>query len=207
MGEALREISYPPKVWIQMSTAHIYGDPPVMICTESSPVGEGFAPFVGTAWEQAFIESLPNGMRGVILRTSFVMGRNGGALPKLKRIAQLGFGGKVGHGKQGMSWIHEHDMNELIYQSIINTNYHGVYIASAPNPVSNEEFMRELRKALKMPIGLPAPEWLTRLGARFLFRTDPELALFGRYVKSERLEKEGFVFRFPFLREALKDLL
>lgn len=206
IGKALKEVSNPPGVWLQMSTAHIFGDPPSIICTESSSTGFGLAPFVGKAWEEVLLQSLPSGMREVRFRTSFVMGRNGGALIKLKRIASLGLGGKVGSGKQGMSWIHEYDMNELFHQAIINENYQGVYVASSPNPVSNAEFMKELRKSLKIPIGLPAPEFMARIGASLLFRTDPELALYGRYVKSERLEKEGFTFRFPNLSDALNDI-
>jgi hypothetical protein len=146
-------------------------------------------------------------MREVRLRTSFVMGKDGGALARLSRIAKIGLGGKVGHGRQGISWIHEYDMNEIFCRAITDDNFQGVYIASSPSPVSNAEFMRELRSALKVPIGLPAPEWLTRIGARILFRTDPELAIYGRYVKSERLEEEGFAFKFPELRGALRDLV
>ena len=206
IGKALKEVTNPPSVWLQMSTAHIFGDPPSILCTESSSTGYGLAPFVGKAWEEALLHSLPNGMREVRLRTSFVMGRNGGALIKLKRIASLGLGGKVGSGKQGMSWIHEYDMNEIFHKAIINENYQGVYVASSPNPVSNAVFMKELRRSLKIPIGLPAPEFMTRIGASMLFRTDPELALSGRYVKSERLEKEGFTFKFPYLSDALMDI-
>jgi len=206
IGKALKEVTNPPSVWLQMSTAHIFGDPPSILCTESSSTGYGLAPFVGKAWEEALLHSLPNGMREVRLRTSFVMGRNGGALIKLKRIASLGLGGKVGSGKQGMSWIHEYDMNEIFHKAIINENYQGVYVASSPNPVSNAVFMKELRRSLKIPIGLPAPEFMTRIGASMLFRTDPELALYGRYVKSERLEKEGFTFKFPYLSDALMDI-
>jgi uncharacterized protein len=207
IGKALNHVDNPPKIWVQMSTAHIYGDPPTALCTEDSATGYGLAPFVGKAWEEALLDSKPLGVREVRLRTSFVMGKNGGALTKLKRIAQLGFGGTVGHGKQGFSWIHEYDMNEIFYQAITNANFNGVYIASSPSPVSNAVFMKELRNAIKVPIGLPAPEWITRLGAALVFNTDPELALYGRYVKSERLEKEGFQFKFPVLKEALEDLL
>jgi NAD dependent epimerase/dehydratase family enzyme len=82
----------------------------------------------------------------------------------------------------------------------------GFYIASAPNPIPQVEFMRTLRKVIGMPIGLPAFEWMVRLGAPLLFRTDPELALYGRYVVSKRLAEEGFVFRFPDLESALRDL-
>jgi len=207
IGRALKEIKNQPKVWVQMSTAHIYGDPPSQVCTEDSTLGYGLAPIVGRAWEEAFLNSLPKGIRGVRLRTSFVVGKNGGALKSLGRIVKLGLGGKSGHGKQGMSWIHEYDMNEIILQAIINENFSGIYIASSPNPVSNKEFMKQLRKVMKIPIGLPAPEFIIRIGARFIFRTDPDLAIYGRYVKSTRLEKEGFVFKFPELNEALSDLI
>lgn len=207
VGRALQEVANPPKIWIQMSTAHIYGDPPRQLCTESSTFGLGLAPTVGQAWEKALQESLPGGTREVRLRTSFVIGRNGGALGSLKRIAKLGFGGKVSHGTQGISWIHEFDINEIILQAIQNDNYNGAYIISAPNPVSNQDFMKALRMQLKVPVGLPAPAWITKLGAKLFFKTDPDLVLYGRYVKSERLEKEGYAFKFPTLPEALKDLL
>ena len=82
----------------------------------------------------------------------------------------------------------------------------GVYIASAPNPVSQVDFMRMLRKVVRMPIGLPAFEWMVRIGAPLILRTDPELALYGRYVVSKRLADEGFVFQFADLESALKDL-
>lgn len=106
-----------------------------------------------------------------------------------------------------VSRIHEDDLNALIHQAIINESYHGIYIASAPNPVTNADFMRALRKSLGVSIGLPAPAFLTRLGARLIFRTDPELALHGKYVKSERLEEQGFVFKFREVEEALRDLV
>ncbi len=83
----------------------------------------------------------------------------------------------------------------------------GAYIASSPRPVAQREFMRTLRRAVGMPIGLPAFAWMVRFGARWLLRTDPELALYGRYVISRRLPAEGFEFRFPDLAAALEDLL
>jgi len=207
LGRALKELSNPPKIWIQMSTAHIYGDPPTRICTESSTSGYGLAPTIGKAWEEAFLSSLPDTVRGVRLRTSFVIGKNGGALTSLKRIVKLGLGGTVGSGKQGMSWIHEYDMNNLIIESIEKNNYKDFYIASSPNPVTNKYFMKSLRKAMKIPIGIPAPSFITKIGAKYIFRTDSELALFGRFVRSEKLETEGFEFKFPTIDEALKDLI
>ncbi len=211
LGEALRSIDSPPPTWVQMSTAHIYGDPPNVICTEDSAFGYGLAPFVGRAWEDAFHASVLPAQRSVVLRTSFVLGRNrgagGSALKTLAMLARLGLGGRVGKGTQGMSWIHQADMNRLFERGLTDSAMQGAYIASAPHPVSQAEFMRELRRAVGMPIGLPVLSWMVRIGARLILRTDPELALYGRYVVSKRLEEEGFEFQLPELREALQDLL
>ncbi len=206
IGRALQTVQTPPPVWVQMSTAHCYGDPPEVVCDEDSPFGYGLAPFVAHAWEQAYRESVLPGMRQVVLRTTFVLGRGGGALRRLEKLARWGLGGRVGHGRQGVSWIHEHDMNRLFERAIEEDQMEGVYVATAPNPVSNAEFMRELRRAVGMPIGLPSPAWLVRIAAPLLLRTDPELAIYGRYCVSRRLAEEGFEFRFPTLRDALQDL-
>ena len=105
-----------------------------------------------------------------------------------------------------MSWIHEEDMNRIFERGIHDESMRGVYVATAPNPVSNEEFMRCLRKAIGMPIGLPAFAWMVRTGAPLFMRTDPELAIFGRYCVPRRLEDEGFRFKHPDLGPALADL-
>jgi len=206
LGDAMRAAEQPPPVWVQMATAHIYGDPPTIRCDESSPFGCGLAPDVGRAWEQAFTDAKPDATRAVVLRTSFVIGKNGGALARLATLVRFGLGGTVGSGKQGMSWIHERDMNRLFERAIRDDSITGAYIASSPNPASNAEFMRALRKAKRMPIGLPAPAFLVRLGAPLVMRTDPELALYGRYVIPQRLLDEGFEFEFPELQPALDNL-
>lgn len=211
LGEAMRSLSTPPPTWVQMSTAHIYGDPPSLTCTEDSPYGVGLAPLVGRLWEEEFERAALSSQRRVVLRTSFVIGRDrgagGGALDRLRPLARLGLGGRVGKGTQGMSWIHETDMNRLFERGLFDESMTGTYIASSPHPVSQTEFMRALRKAVRMPVGLPTPSWAVRIAAPLLLRTDPELALFGRYVKSRRLAEEGFEFRFPKLDRALDDLV
>jgi NAD dependent epimerase/dehydratase family enzyme len=106
-----------------------------------------------------------------------------------------------------MSWIHEADLNRLFERGLTSDRMEGAYIASSPNPVSQREFMRTLRRVVGMPIGLPAYSWMVRIGAPLFMRTDPELALYGRYVVSRRLQLEGFEFRFPHLEDALSDLL
>ena len=205
LGRALQQVTTLPRVWVQMATAHIYGDPPAVVCDEDSPFGYGLAPAVGEAWEQTFRAVAPPQLRQVVLRTSFVLGRDGGALPRLAGLVRAGLGGTVGSGRQGISWIHEHDMNRLFERAIVDDAMTGAYIATAPNPVSNADLMRELRRVLRMPVGLPAAGWMVRVAAPLL-RTDPELALFGRYCVSRRLREEGFEFRFPDLAPALRDL-
>ena len=210
LGAAMRAIESPPPVWVQMSTAHIYGDPPEVECTEDSSFGYGLAPDVGRAWEDAFRFNVLPSQRGVILRPSFVIGLNrgagGGAIARLRTLVRLGLGGTVGSGNQGMSWLHETDMNRMFERALTNKSMSGAYIASSPHPVCQRVFMKEMRNAMRMPIGLPAFEWMVRIGAPLLMRTDPELALYGRYVVSKRLQEENFTFCFPDLPGALADV-
>jgi len=127
-------------------------------------------------------------------------------MDKLLPLARWGLGGRVGSGQQGLSWIHETDLCRLMTLAVGDTAMSGVFVASAPHPVSQAEFMRQLRNVVGMPVGLPAAEWMVRFGARWLLRTDPELALYGRYVRSRRLAESGFEFQFAQLAEALQNL-
>ena len=195
----------PPPVWVQTATAHIYGDTADEILDESSPVGRGFAPEVGTAWERALDEADLGGCRRVVLRISFVLGRGGGAMRTLARLTRWFLGGTVGSGRQYISWIHQADMNAIFLRAVRRPEMSGVYVATAPGPVTNRQFMRELRRALHRPWSPPVPEPVVRLGA-WLMRTDPELALLGRRCVPTRMLNEGFTFHFPTLPEALHDL-
>jgi hypothetical protein len=109
-----------------------------------------------------------------------------------------------------MSWIHELDMNRVVERGLTDAGMSGVYIATSPNPVSQREFMAALRPVAGglggLGVGLPAMGWMVRVGAPLVLGTDPELALYGRYVLPGRLLSEGFEFRFPVLAEALRDL-
>ncbi len=206
LGQAVHQCITQPKVWVQMSTAHIYGDPHTTVCDEHAPHGYGLAPFVGASWERACVENVPHSIRTVILRTSFVMSKSGGALQRLKMLARVGLGGTIGSGSQGMSWIHEDDMNALFLRAFDDVTMTGTYNETSPNPVSNKEFMLALRRSVSMRVGLPASASMVRFGAHFLLRTDPDLALYGRYVVSKRLTDENFVFTYPLIDTALKSL-
>ncbi len=210
LGAAMARLAVPPPVWIQMSTAHIYGDPPQARCTEAAATGYGLAPDVGRAWEAELSRAQLPGQRAVILRTGFVLGRDrgagGGALSRLAGLASMGLGGRVGSGCQGFSWLHEADWRGIVARAITDARMQGIYNVTAPEPVSQQEFMRTLRVVRGSRIGLPAWSWMVRIGAPLLLRTDPELALYGRYVLPQRLLDQGYEFLFPRLEPALADL-
>ncbi len=206
IGEAIRRVDRPPSVWVQSATAHIFGDTDDELLDESSPIGTGFAPEVGTAWEKAFADACPPSVRGVVLRISFVLGPDGGALKTLARLARLGLGGTVGSGKQWMSWLHERDLARMVLRTIDDESMSGMYVATTPNPTRNADFVRELRRAVRRPWSPPVPSVCVRIGAA-LMRTDPELALLGRRCVPTRLLREGFRFDFPDLPAALRDAL
>lgn len=211
LGEALRAVTSPPPVWIQSATAHIIGDPEPRdrLCDESTPPGpmHEMAPFVGVEWEKAFNEAKLPDQRGVIMRISFVLGPHGGPFAQLATLTKLGLGGTVGPGTQWISWIHQDDLNQLILTAIEDESYDGVYMVTAPEPVTNRDFMRAMRRAFRRPWSPPAPSIGVRFACRFLLNTDPELALLGRRCVPTRVQSEhGFTFRYPTIDVALLDL-
>jgi len=207
LAQAWQLAANPPEIWIQTSTAHIYGDTDDEILDESSPTGTGFAPDVGRAWEKEFADANLADTRRVILRISFVLGigRNS-ALKTLSRITRLFLGGHTGSGRQWMSWLHIADYCQIILRALTNPNMSGIYIATAPTPVTNKEFMRHLRRTLHRPWSPPVLKPFVHLGA-LAMRTDPELALKGRRCIPTRLLNEGFQFQFPTPPHALTNLL
>lgn len=95
----------------------------------------------------------------------------------------------------------------MVLGALRSDAFSGVYVASAPHPVTNREFMALLRKTMRMPFGLPSPRFLVEFGAKYMFKTDADLAVYGRFVRSRRLEDHGFIFDYPFLEGALEDLM
>jgi len=205
IGEAIRACPKPPSVLVQAASLAIYGDAGDRWCDESAPTGQGFPTETCLLWEQAFNESPTPQTRRVILRISFVLGKSGGALQILARLAKLGLGGAVGSGRQYISWIHSLDMNRLFLSAIEQEQMSGAFNATGPQPVTNAEFMRELRHAVHRPWSPPVPTWAVRIGSR-LMGTEACLALTGRRCLPKRLMENGFSFKFPALREALTDI-
>jgi uncharacterized protein (TIGR01777 family) len=206
VGRAIAACKEPPKVLVQAASLAVYGDAGRRVCGEDAPAGRGFPVEVCLRWEQTFNSLELPATRKVLLRIGFVLGREGGALPTLARLARLYLGGTVGEGHQYVSWLHVRDFCRLVLWCVGREEAAGVYNATGPCPVTNAEFMCELRCALKRPWSPRLPVWLVRLGALFL-RTEPALALEGRRCIPDRLVEEHFKFLYTNLESALADLL
>lgn len=196
-----------PKIWLNASSATIYTHSETQLNTEKNGIiGDDFSMNICKSWEKEFFTVKNENVRKVALRTSIVLGNNGGAFPKLKLITKLGLGGKQGRGNQNVSWIHIDDFCRAIEHIIDNKNRDEIINITAPNPLSNEEFMRKLRKEMKIPFGINAPVWQLKIASIFL-KTETELLLKSRNVYPEKLIKNGFQFSYPDIESAFKNLI
>jgi uncharacterized protein len=206
LGEAIKQCIRPPSLWINASSATIYrASYDKLMSEKDGETGDDFSMDVCKKWEAEFNRQHVPGVRKIIIRTSIVLGNGGGAMPPLRNLVRFGLGGKQGKGNQYCSWIHIGDFCRVIKWMIENQDFAGVYNVTAPLPLPNVEFMKTLRQAMKMPVGLIAPEWLLRIGAIFI-RTEPELILKSRKVYPKRLLDEGFVFEFSDIKAAMENL-
>jgi uncharacterized protein len=173
---------------------------------EDGEIGNGFSVNVAKAWEKTFFDfELPE-TRQIALRMAIVLGKDGGAMQPMTRLVRLGLGGKQGNGNQMFSWIHIEDIFQIILFLAGHKELQGVFNCSAPNAVSNDRFMKTMRKVLHVHVGLPAPEWLLKIGA-VLIGTETELILKSRWVEPRRLIDSGYKFVFPSLKPAIEDIL
>lgn len=206
IGKAIQGLKNPPEVWVNAGSAAIFGNSGTELKDERSATGKGFSPDVCKAWEKAFNTHETSGTRKVFLRIGMVLQKEGGIIKPFLNLVKFGLGGKIGSGKQYMTWIHEADFQELIKWAIDENNAEGIIHAASPNPVTNKEFMKSIRKAAGMSFGLPNPDFLIRFGAIFI-GTEPELVLSGRRVISTFLLQKGFKFKYPYLHDALDQLI
>jgi uncharacterized protein (TIGR01777 family) len=205
VAAAIHNVAQPPRVWVQAGSLAIYGDLEDQWCEEGTPSGQGEMVETCRLWENAFKTVPLSYTRRVLLRIGLVLARDGGALSVLGKLTKWFLGGAAGTGRQYVSWIHLADMNQMLMDSIERDDVVGVFNATGPDPVTNAEFMAELRRALHRPWCPPAPVWAVRLGSRWM-QTDPSLALTGRRCAPRRFLKIGFEFQFPELRGALRDI-
>lgn len=205
IAEAITRCKTPPKAWVQCGSLAIYGDAGERICDENAVPGDGFSPETCLLWEQTFESVIIPATRKVLLRIGFVLGQDKGALRTLAKLAKWGLGGSVGNGRQYISWLDAQDLNQMFLWGIERPEIKGVFNATSPNPVTNAQFMFDLRRALNRPWSPPVPAWAVRIGAS-LMGIEPELALTGRRCVPKRFQNHGFEFRYPVLREALEHL-
>lgn len=207
LGNALLECNNPPSLWINSSTATIYRHAEDRPMTEDDgEIGTGFSVDVAKEWEKAFFSfELPK-TRQVCLRISIVLGKGGGVMIPLTNLVRFGLGGAQGPGSQKFSWIHIEDLYNVILFLRDREDLSGVFNCSSPHPVSNREFMYQLRKTMNIRFGLPSPKWLLEIGAVFI-RTETELVLKSRWVIPERLERVGYSFTFNRIDQALQNIL
>jgi NAD dependent epimerase/dehydratase family enzyme len=230
LREAIGATQKPPKVWLNASTATIYRHEMVTPNTErSGELGEGFSVDVARAWEAEFFAGDLPGTRRAALRMAIVLG-DGPATRMLLWLARLGLGGPqidgwwfphrryrgigphptggartYGHrtrGLQKFSWIHLDDVIGAIRFLLERDDIAGAVNLASPNPSDNTTLMRELRRRVGSPIGLPAWRWMLE-PAMWALRTEPELVLKSRWVTPGVLTDAGFVFTHPDLADAL----
>ena len=205
LGDAAAHCAEPPKVFVQASGVGYYGDTGHHTVDEDAALGSDFTAEVCRQWEGAFDAlDLPS-TRKVVLRLGVVLGREGGALPVLEKLTRWFLGGAVGNGRQFITWTHLSDVIRMFVASIEQTELTGVFNATAPLPVTNSDFMRELRRALHRPWSPPVPAPLARAGA-WLMGSDGDLALLSCRAVPRRFLQHGFQFQFPNLRDAFANL-
>jgi len=216
VGEAIAAATRPPRVWLQASTATIYahrydaandeatgiigGDEP------DAPATWRFSIDVARSWERTLDEAAVPRTRKVKLRSAMTMSPDrGGIFDTLLTLVRRRLGGQAGDGRQYVSWVHETDFIRALYWLIEHHEVEGPVNIAAPDPLPNAAFMRGLREACGVSLGLPVARWMLELGAVFM-RTETELILKSRRVVPGVLTKRGFTFQFPRWPEAADDL-
>jgi hypothetical protein len=216
VGQAIAETERAPRVGLQASTATLYAHRYDAANDEAAGIiggGEPEAPDtwrfsidVVKKWERELNAAATLQTRRVLMRSAIIMSPDrGGPFDTLLGLVRLGLGGTCGDGKQYVSWIHDQDFARAVIWLIEHEDLRGPVNLAAPNPLPNAEFMRDLRSAWGIRMGLPATEWMLELGA-FVLRSETELILKSRRVVPGRLLQSGFIFQFPIWADAARDL-
>jgi uncharacterized protein (TIGR01777 family) len=188
-----------PRVLICASAIGYYGDRGDELLDEASPAGRGFLPDVCRAWEAEALEAEKFGVRVVLARFGVVLAPRGGALERMRTPFRLGLGGKLGSGLQWMSWVHLDDAVGLLLHAVTHKPLRGPLNVVSPNPVTNQEFTRQLARALSRPAVLPVP----RLALSLALGEISEVLLESQRVLPRVAQQSGYAFAFPDLAPAL----
>ena len=202
--ETLAKLQRPPRVLISASAIGFYGDQGDRELTEESPSGSGFLPDVCREWESATEAAHKAGIRIAQLRFGVILSPRGGALAKMLTPFRLGLGGRIGNGRQWMSWIALDDVVGCIHHALATDSLHGPVNTVAPNAVTNREFTQTLGKVLGRPTLFPLPGFMARLAFGEMAN---DLLLGSTRVVPQVLRDTGYEFLFPDLEPALRCML
>lgn len=203
LAEKCKELHMKPKALVSASAVGLFGfDSGEEEKVEDSPAANDYLAQVVKDWEQAAVDySDKMSCRETRVRIGIVLAKEGGALPQMSLPVKLGIGSALGDGKQWTSWIHIDDLCQIFVQAIEKEAYEGPYNAVAPNPVRNSDLIKALGKVLNRPIWAPnVPAFVLKL----ILGERSKVVLGGNLVKSHRLKKEGFQFKYNVLEEALE---
>lgn len=204
LSETLARLEQPPQVFVSASAIGYYGDRNDELLSETSAPGKDFLASVCVEWEASARAAVEKGIRTVFARFGIILDANGGALAKMLPPFKLGIGGKVGDGTQWMSWIALDDVVNGLKFVIEDAAIRGPVNFVAPNPVTNAEFTKTLGRVLSRPTLLPMPAFAARLA---LGEMADELLLSSQRVDPAVLADRGFLFNWPTLEPALKQIL
>jgi uncharacterized protein (TIGR01777 family) len=206
IGQAIRGVVVPPKLWVNGGSATIYRHAEDRPQDEyTGEIEDDFSVRVCKRWEKTFDEQRTPFTRKIALRLAITLGK-GGVMVPYRLLLRYGLGGPQGNGRQMYSWVHIDDVAGAIEWFLDHPELEGTYNLSSPRPVTNRFFMSTLRHLAGIPFGLRAPAPLLRLGA-FLIGTEAELLLKSRWVVPARLLKTGFQFRYEKLEDAITAIL
>lgn len=192
-----------PTTLISSSAVGYYGSRKDEMLTERSASGDDFLAKVCRDWEKEALRAEEYGVRVVMIRTGVVLGDNGGALAQMLTPFKLGLGGRLGSGRQYMSWIHIDDLTRIMLYAKENTRLRGPVNAVAPNPVSNREFTHALATVLHRPAFLPVPGFALKI----VLGEFADVLLGSQRAIPEVLQQADYPYSFPKIEEALKNLL
>jgi hypothetical protein len=192
----------PPQVLISASAVGYYGSRGDEILLESAPPADDFLGRVAAAWEEEAQAAEPLGVRVARLRIGMVVGPNGGALARMLPPFRMGIGGRLGSGRQWVSWIHIDDLVALIAFLMKESTVRGVFNATSPFPVTNREFTQALAEAVHRPAILPVPAFALRL----MFGEMSEVLLASQRALPDAAQRAGFIFQHPDIFAALAQI-
>lgn len=201
--EWMSTLPVPPTVMISASAVGWYGEQGNAEIDESTPPVQGFTHELCEAWEQVAQQAEALGVRVCRIRLGVVLGRGGGSLAKMLPAFKLGLGGRLGDGQQWMPWIHRQDVVRVVQFLLAHSECSGPYNTTAPKPVTNAEFTQAMGRALHKPTLLPVPRCMLSLALGEM----ASLLLGSARLIPQRLQEEGFQFRYATLDKALADIM